>query len=231
MIQRQRHRLAVAALFLGVWPHAVAAAPEVKAGGVALALPGPPGDFAEAAYKLRTTFFEVLVPSTNRLLTAYAPAQSLIELNGRKAPVELDTYAMVEVPRQAEYSDCTPEIFEQILKTLGPSMGKFDGKNVGALEEEINLRLKSLGTTSVELGRPEMLGGIFQKTNASGFAMLMAFKQDDHSTTMATGVAMLRVKQRLIFAYLYRKYESPDAVTWVRKNLEPWVDAILANNK
>jgi hypothetical protein len=91
--------------------------------------------------------------------------------------------------------------------------------------------LQSLGTKPIEIGHPEMLGGIFKKTDASGFAMVLAVKQGDRSSTMACGFGVLRVKQRLIFAYLYRKYESPKTVSLVRENLEAWSDAILSKNK
>jgi hypothetical protein len=93
------------------------------------------------------------------------------------------------------------------------------------------VRLKSLGAGPVDVGHPEMLGGLFQKSDAAGFAMLLAFKQGERSVTMANGTAFVRVRQRLLFMYLFRKYESPDTVNWLRRNLEPWVDAILAKNK
>jgi hypothetical protein len=75
-----------------------------------------------------------------------------------------------------------------------------------------------------------MLGGLFRKSNAAGFGMLSAMRQDDRSDTVATGIAVMRVKQRLVFAYLYHKYESSDTVSWLSKNLEVWCDAILAAN-
>jgi len=210
-------------LLLAACLPAVGADPEVRTGGIVIKLPGPATDFEEAGDQLRTTFFELLTPSTNRLLSAYLPSQILVKWNARK-PGALDVYA-----RQAEYSDCTPQAFDQVLKSVEPSMGKLDVK-VGEIEQEINIRLKSLGTRPIEVDHPEMLGNIFRKSNAAGFAMLIAVKQDDRSDTMAGGVALLRVKQRLIFAYLYHKYESPDSVNWVRKNLEAWCDTILARN-
>jgi len=208
---------------------AIAADPKIKAGGTELTLPGPGSGFAEAGDKLRTTFFELLAPSSNRLLSAYVPEKTLERLNAGRSD-ELDIYAMVEVPRRAEYSDVTPQAFEQVLKGVEPSMGKLQ-LNVGELQQEMNTRLQSLGTKPIDIGHPEMLGGIFRKSNAAGFAMLLAVKQgEDRSDTMAAGMAVLRVKQRLVFAYLYRKYESPETVSWVRKNLEVWCDAILAKN-
>ncbi len=229
LIRLGHKRFRVSLLLFGVCFTVIAADPKVSAGGVELTLPGPGSDFAEAGDKLRTTFFELLAPSSNRLLSAYLPEKTLATLNAGKS-LDLDIYSMVEVPRRAEYSDVTPQAFEEVLKGMETSMGKFDS-NVGDLQQEMNLRLKSLGVKPIEIGHPEMLGGIFRKSDAGGFAMLVAVKQaDDRSATMAGGMAVLRVRQRLIFAYLYRKYESPETISWVHKTLEAWCDGILAKN-
>jgi hypothetical protein len=220
-----------ALLLSGPWLLGAGADPEVQAGGVLLTLPGPNSDFVESGDKLRTTLFELLVPSSNRLLSAYLPPHAISDLSAGKSAGAMDAYAMAQVPRRAEYADCTPQAFAQILKSLEPSMGKLPADKVGQVEEEMNARLKSLDIGRIEFGHPEMLGGVFQKDDASGYAMLMAMKQGDHTTTMAGGFAVLRVKQRLVFAYLYRKYESPDTINWLDKNLEAWSDAILSKNK
>jgi hypothetical protein len=224
-------RFGATLLLLGACFPAAAADPEFKAGGVALVLPGPSGDFVEVGDKLRTTFFELMAPASNRLLSAYVPSTSLTALNSGKVPAGLDIYAMVEVPRQAEYADVTPEAFAQVLQGMESSMGKLDAKTLENVEQELSVRLKSLGAGSVEIGRPEMLGGLFRKPDAASVAMLLAYKQGDRTVTMAGGIGFIRIRQRLIFAYLFRRYESPDTVSWLRKNLEPWVDAILAKNK
>jgi hypothetical protein len=205
--------------------------PEVKAGGVVLTLPGPASDFAEVGDRLRTTVFELMAPSSNRLLTAYLPARYLGDSNGGTSAGPFDVSALVEVPRQAEYRACKPKDFEELLKGLESTMGKFDAEHVEQVENELNTRLKSLGTKPIEMGHPEMLGGIFRKTDASGYAMLMALKQEDRSITMACGFGVLRVRERVLFAYLYHKYESPDTVRSLRKETETWADLILAKNK
>jgi hypothetical protein len=51
------------------------------------------------------------------------------------------------------------------------------------------------------------------------------------SVTMACGFAVLRVKERVSFAYLYHNYESPDTVRSLRKDTETWADLILAKNR
>lgn len=103
---RISNRFVVALLLAATYLRAAAAEPEVKAGGVSLKLPGPASDFAEVGDKLRTTFFALLAPSSNRLLTAYVPAQALERLNAN-ASGGLDFYALVEVSRRAEHTDLT----------------------------------------------------------------------------------------------------------------------------
>jgi hypothetical protein len=211
---------------------AVQANSEFKAGGVALTLPGPPGDFLEVGDRLRTTVFELLAPSTNRLLSAYVPSSRLVELKAGNASHGLGPYAMVEVPREAEYLDCGPREFEQALQSVGPYLGKADLKaSAEPALEEFKIRLRSLGAKPLELGRFEMPRGLFRKTDAAGFLALMAGKSGDRSVNVALGMALLRVKQRLLLVLLGRKYESLETVTWVHENLETWCDAILANNR
>jgi hypothetical protein len=207
----------------------MAADPEVKAGGVLLVLPAPPGDVVEVGDKLRSMFFELLVPGTNRLLTAYAPP-SKIDIIGKVKDPGLDWYGMIEVPRPMEYTDFTPDAFERVINAMDSSSGKVAGEQAGDTMAEINLRLKQLGAKPIEVGHPEMLGGLFRVTDAAGYGMLIAMKQEDKSLTMANGMAVLRVKQRLVFAYIYRKFESPETVALVRKDLRSWADSILAAN-
>jgi len=199
---------------------------EVKAGGIALTLPAPAGDFAEVGDRLRTTFFELLAPSTNRVLTAYAPAGVV------PSPAKpFDVYAMVQVSRQTEYVDCPPEGFAELKKGVDEAMANGAADKLEAFGEELNLRLKSLGAKPLTIGKPEMLGRVYDKKDSAGYLMLVAAKAGESSTTMATGIALLRVKQRALFAYFYRKYDSPDSVQAVRKSLEAWSDDILARNK
>lgn len=225
-------RFSILGLFLAACLSAVGADPEFKAGGTPVILPGPAIDFPEVGDKLRTTVFELLAPSTNRLLSAYVPTDVLAQLNRGKAPSGLDLYGLVEVLRGMEYTDCTAKDFEQVLEGAGPSLGKVDTKGITeSVQDEMNSRLKLLGAKPVAVDHPEMLGGLFRKPDVAGFAMLMSVKSGDRSVTMAGGMALVRIKERLIFVYLFRKYESPETVNWLRKNLEPWCDSILAKNR
>ncbi len=207
-----------------------AADPEVKAGGVPIVLPAPPGGLVEVGDKLRSMLFELLVPSSNRLLAAYAPP-SKIDLIGKVKDPGLDWYAMVEVPRQAEYTDITPDAFEEVVKALDSSLGKVVAEQAGNAMAEMNLRLKQLGGKPIDAGHPETLGGFFRETDAAGYGLLTAYKQEEETLTMASGMAAVRAKQRLLLVYIFRKYESPDTVALIRDDLKSWADSILAANK
>jgi hypothetical protein len=81
-----------ALLLSRAWLLGAVADPEVQAGGVLLTLPGPNPDFVESGDKLRTTFFELLAPSTNRLLSAYLPPKAISDLSAGKTAGAMDVY-------------------------------------------------------------------------------------------------------------------------------------------
>jgi hypothetical protein len=209
------------------------AMPQAKCGGVELSLPGPEGDFIEAGDRLRTGLFELLTPSTNRLLTAYVPAKVQQELLSGKASGGLGVYAMVQVSRQAEYADVTPQDFEQGVNTIASSMGSIAETVKDNVTDEINVRLKQFGGKSIATDRPEILGVVFRKVDAMGVAMLMGVKEAGavDNVTMASTFAILRVKQRAVFAYIYQRYDSPETVKSLGKMLEVWTDRIVSANK
>ena len=206
--------------------------PRMSAGGIELVLPGPSNGFEEAGEKLRVTFFGLLVPANDRLLTAYVSSQKLAELNEGKSTGGLGVYGLVQVPRQFEYEDCTPRAFEKVSESMDLYTSKtYSGTMAGLIQEQANGHLKSIGVDSVEMGRPKMLGRAFQDPNASGFLMQAVLKVGTREIDMAGGFAALRVKQRLIFASLWRRNESPDTVHLVSTDLETWANAILEKNK
>ena len=48
---------------------------------------------------------------------------------------------------------------------------------------------------------------------------------------MCMGCALMRVKNRLLFVYLYSEYKDEDTIKLLRKATEDWADAILKANK
>jgi hypothetical protein len=152
-------------------------------------------------------------------------------MNAGKKIAGMDAYALVEVPRQAECTDCPPEAFDEILKGMEPAFGALGKAKFGALEDEVNIQLKTLGAKALEIGQPEMLGGAFRKTDAAGYAMLTPYKAAERDVTMAGMIVVVRLRRRLVFGYFYRKYESPETVQKLRKEAEIGADSLLAANR
>lgn len=175
--------------------------------------------------------FELLTPSSNRLLSAYVSEKTRTELLNGTASGGLGFYAMVQVSRRAEYADVTPEAFAQVSKGIESSTGPVNARQAGETVDEINMRLKVLGAKPVAVDRPEIIGALFRKPDALGWAMLMGVQSGDRNVTMAGAIATIRTRQRLLFAYLYHPYESPKTLDLLRSTLEVWADEIIAANK
>ena len=78
---------------------------------------------------------------------------------------------------------------------------------------------------------PVQLGRLFSKRDAYGIGMIMPLSMGGINMKMGMGIALMRVKQRLLFVYLYAEYKNEDTVKWLRKTTDDWADAILkANN-
>ncbi len=219
--------ITIAVLFIGASLPMHAADLKVRAGGLDLTLPLPE-NFEDVGEKYRTTLFELMVPSSNRLVAALAPPAEIAKMNEGKASGGLDAYAMIQAPRQMEYADCTPEAFQQVLKSVGAPIGEVVREQIS---DEMNVRLKSLGQGSIDVGGTKDLGAVFRKTDAYGSVTLTKYSQGERSGTMAAGTALIRVRQRVIFAYIFRRYESPETVLSIGKSLEAWTDLILAKNR
>jgi hypothetical protein len=101
------------------------------------------------------------------------------------------------------------------------------------VEEELNRRMKTLNLDDpkISFDKPVQLGSFFSKQDAFGLGMIMPVSSKGSTTTMVGGIILLRVKNRMLFAYLYATYKDQETVRWVRKTSEGWADAILAANK
>ncbi|MGH9583340.1 MAG: hypothetical protein ACRD4O_10425 [Bryobacteraceae bacterium] len=171
---------------------------------------------------------------TNRLVSAYALSKDLpLSSRSTNAP---STYAMVEVLRRAEYWNCSSEEFVQAASQVMDEMSKSGGGSLMSdardeTQEEINRRLQSLDLGKMEIGSMKMIGSFFSKTDASGVGMLAAVKYGNQVNTIAMSMALLRVKQRVLFLYFYAPYKDANTILWLRHTSESWADALLAANR
>ncbi len=201
-----------------------------RAGGKSIAIPQPSADLAETGSDYRV-ILEPLAPDTNRLLAAFVlPA----DMDGIKAGISkpLDRYALVEVLRKAEFSDIDPDTFKQITDGVGQQFGGSLDATLKDQEEAFNLRMKALnsGASTISFDKPTPLGSLFSKPDAAGFAMIMPVSSKGVTAKMITGIIVLRLQNRVVFAYLYASYVDEATAQWIRTTGEHWADAILKAN-
>lgn len=202
-----------------------------RAGMVSFVLPSPAPNLVEMGPDLRV-MMEIAAPTSNRLVAAFIPPEDLAKLPGGLADTPRN-YGLVEVLRRAEFVDVDEATFKQVVDGMSQQMNS--GEMQSAMlkqQDKINEKIDELGlkTGKVTLDKPQQLGSIFSKPNAFGFAMVMPMASNGKSVNMVSGTALLRVKNRMIYAYLYTQYQDKSSVDWIVKTTESWADAILKAN-
>lgn len=222
------NRLLIVCLFtLGTVVNAVAvgnvtnSAPDqlFSIGGTPIAVPLPASEMTEVGNDNRGLMVEVLNDPKTRLVAAFVLTNDLPKL--REARHDLLRYATVIVPRGNEFRDIDVNDFRELKQMAGQTIGKV----VDTTEQA------SASDSEPSLSKPMQLGCFFSKEDAYGFGMAVSVVKGDTNRRMAIGGAMLRVKQRFFFAYLYSEYKDEETVKWIRRATETWADAILRANK
>jgi hypothetical protein len=202
-----------------------------RVGGKTILLPSPSTDVVEVGSDYRV-LMENFVPENNRLLAGFIPPENFPALK-KGSLKSLETYAMVEVPRRAEFMDMDAGAYKQIVDALSKQFGADLEAQMKEQEETINRRLKSLSAeaATISLDKPVPLGLLFSKTDACGVGLIMPVSSQGSTTRMVMGMTVLRVQSRILFGYVYTVYKDETTVQWVRKTTEAWADTILKRNK
>jgi hypothetical protein len=205
--------------------------PSYKAGGTPIAIPPPASNLVETGEDNRAVM-EVFVPDQNRLLAAFVLPGDLPRLKSGGDDI-FSKYSLVEVPRQGESMDLSAKDFKDLADSVGQQFSAVLDSSTKDVEEELNRRMKTLNLDDpkISFDKPVQLGSFFSKQDAYGLGMIMPVSSKGSTTTMVGGIILLRVKNRMLFAYLYATYKDQETVRWVRKTSEGWADAILAANK
>jgi hypothetical protein len=139
---------------------------------------------------------------------------------------------MLEVPRGGESADFSASDFKAMTDGANKELGNSITSTSKEMEEEYNRKVKALNLDAkASLDKPVSLGCLFSKQDAYGFGMLMSVTMHGTTTNMINASALVRVKNRLVFAYVYVIYRDQESLQWARKAVEDWADAILMANK
>lgn len=199
-----------------------------------------PNDFEEAAAQ-----FESI---KNRFTLTEAPANDVLAVHLPHAYCEKlragemgspDFYTKISVLRAARTSDYSFEQFETLVSEFRKTGSKMLDVNTPAMKATLERLGKSLTElnkeeTQVDMSQPLNLGEFGTQPNVYSVMLLVNFKAQRNggevSTLIAGAMSCVRVKQRLLFVYTYRKYESKADVETLRDFTKQWVGQILAAN-
>jgi hypothetical protein len=201
-------------------------------GGVPVVVPPPGKEFVEVGADKRN-FFEFMVPSRNRLLCAFVPTDLLPRL---KNPASgLGQYMLVEVSRKLDEknTEVTPAAFAQIVVAMEQQLGDASSLNqtVESTSKEISGKLKQLGqSTDISIDKPAPLGTLFRTSDSYAFAMLEPVSSGGATIRTINASVLLRVRDRLIFAYIDGSGDDEESLKWVEKTAEQWTNEILTAN-
>ena len=202
-----------------------------RSGLKSIVIPPPTTDLSELGSDYRV-LMESSVPDTNRLLAAFLSAEDSANIRSGTSKT-FSRYALVENLRQAEFVDVDADAFKQVSDGMAQQFGAVLNASTKDKEEELNHKLKAMrgSDTTMTLDKPMQLGVFFSKPNACSFGIIQQISAVGSSVKMVAGITILRVQNRLLYAYIYSAYKDEDSVQWVRKTSEQWADAILKANQ
>ncbi len=202
------------------------------AGGVPVLIPSPGKEFVEVNSDKRN-FFEYMVPSRNRLLCAFVPADFVPRL---KNPASgMGQYMLVELSRSLDEknTEVTSATFEKVVLGIKQQFADSSALNqtVKTTSEEISSKLKQLDPSKdLSIDKPTPLGALFQTSDSYAFAMLVPVSSGGVTVREINATVLMRVRDRLIFAYIYGSGDDEKSLIWIEKTAGQWASDILTAN-
>lgn len=201
-------------------------------GGTEIIIPTPNFGMQEVGDAKRD-IFDTFVAPNNRLIAAFVLTEDSPKLTTETEDVTFSKFAMIQVPSRAEYRSVGANDFKEVTAGVKEKFGDTIRTLPKKVQAELDRRIKALGRNDVDvrIGEPTSLGCFFSKDKAYGFGMVAPVTMNGHTWYRANGSVLMRVKEKLLFAYIYADYEGKDTVKWISEAAQGWADAILRANE
>lgn len=202
----------------------------VNVGGERIAVPRP-AIFVEVGSDKHELF---PCPPANRLLAAFVSTNDL-SLIGSGSTNLIERYAILEVAKFIEGRAISQSAFSKIASRFGKQQ---EEANASAFEEVNRLakKLASESGTRSDFQVVELKAlGTFLNTEACLGALTLASMEwkSEHGKEripMVCATCVVRTKETLLFAYVYRLYDGEKSVEWVKETARSWSDSIIKAN-
>ena len=215
---------------------------EVSLGGTNIKLPAPEefSEVSEVSPQTRSQAEKLTIPQ-NRLLAYFVPDADLERLKkSQGATLEYQRYTMVQTLRAAESLNMSTQDFRGLAQRVRQEQGQFperDREQAQAYVDDASDRLSKERGVAVDLkvGQPQALGVFADGDDYIASALLAKMKaamgEKSVEFVIVSASGFLRVKNKLIFAWVYSKYDSQEDIDWVRAAAKDWIQGILSANQ
>jgi len=202
-------------------------------------IPAPDG-FEEAAsqFEFIKDHFSRTEALDNDMLAVHLPRGDCDKLRaGESAP--LNFYTKVSIRKAIRDEDYSAERFADLVATFrktGSHVLDVNSPTMKGAVQQLDKGLSEINKkeTRVALSQPVNLGEFDTRPNVYGVILMISFtsKSGDSKVTLplVAGLSYVRVKQRLIYVYTYRRYNSVADVEVLRDFTRQWLGKILAAN-
>lgn len=209
-------------------------------GAQVLTIPAPAG-FEEAASQFEQvkTHFTLTEAPDNDMLAVYLPSADCEKLRaGEFGPFTF--YTKVSIRKGVRAEDYPVDRFAKLVAAFrqnGSQILDVNGPVMKVATERLDKSLTELNKqeTQVDLGQPVNLGEFDTRPNVYSVMLLLNITTttaDGEATVpILGGLSYVRVKQRLVYVYTYRRYKSKADAAILRAFTTEWINQILAANK
>lgn len=214
-------------------------APVFQLGDQATTIPAPTG-FCEAAsqFEIIRSQFTATEAAGNEMLAIFLPQADCDRLRaGTPGPFNFYTKVSVRAAVRAESYSSTR--FADLVAYFRKNEGTLLDMNSPAMKatlRRLNQGLSNLNNKETQVDLPQLtrLGEFDTRPNVYSVMLLMKMTASSGDSVVTTpllgGLTYLRVKDRMIYVYTYRKYTAEDDVNVLRDFTKQWVTQILAAN-
>jgi hypothetical protein len=215
---------------------AVAQGPQYQLGTKIVTIP-PPSGFAEALTQ-SDNFARIMIGTevpNNEVLAAHLPLDVLSKMK-KGEQYDYDFYTKVSVLKLVKALDMNEAEFASFVahfeSTAPQTMDINSPVMKGALKSiQEGLSAVSGKDVPLEFTQPQNLGSFGRSKDAYSMMLLMSLKTGTAKQPLLCGLSLVRVRQRLLFVYTYRKFTSEKDAELLRDFTQEWVKQILAANK
>src|SRR6476660_9892799 len=197
-------------------------------------IPAPAG-FEEAASQFEQikTHFTLTEAPDNDMLAVYLPTADCEKLRDGEFG-SFSFYTKVSIRRAVRAEDYPVDRFAKLVAAFrqnGSQILDVNGPVMKAATERLDKSLTELNKqgTQVELGQPVNLGEFDTRPNVYSVMLLSITTTTgdrEASVPILGGLPYVRLKQRLVYVYTYRRYKSKADVAILRAFTTEWISQI-----